>query len=285
MCSATQKERRAIEALRQLSWTSGIVKAASANASPGQRFELRFAYELHRAGIEPVRPFRAGVDNTDIDFRIPGAVPWNIELLSVAESEAVRGARVRYESGPVRVEQVDLGLVGHNEEDQRRVEAKQTPESELLRLISKLGEKAWEDSRPVKFPLAGHSEVNMILVDVRSYGGGQGLVDEFDCRQALFGPRGLPDHLIMWDHGSGKPIRGLWDLSNTQQRALAFRERVQVVGFVHEEAFADDEIRQVALLFQNPAFSIELANNPLGWPARTAPRTGLRRENTLWNPG
>jgi hypothetical protein len=89
----------------------------------------------------------------------------------------------------------------------------------------------------------------------------------------------------MWDHGTGVPIRGLWDPSNTQERAIAFRERVQVVGFVHEEEFEDNEIRQVALLFQNPAFPMDVAKNPLGWPARTAPRTGLRSKNALWNPG
>lgn len=110
----------------------------------------------------------------------------------------------------------------------------------------------------------------MLLVDIRSYLGGEGLIDEFDCRQALFGPARLTDPLIMW--AGDEPIRGIWESSNDDARALAFRERVQVVGFVHEEAFLDDEIRQVTRLFQNPAFSIDLASNPLGWPTITVKR-------------
>jgi hypothetical protein len=283
-----EKETRAAAALGCLPWAVGIVNATvGPTPHPGARFELRFAYELHLAGIAPIRPFRAGVDGTDIDFRVPALVPWNIELLSVGESEAIGAARTTRKEGAIQSEELHLGLTGDAAEDRRRVAAKQTPEHDLRRMISKLGEKGWENkkSRPVKFPRPDGSAVNMLLVDVRSYLGGDASIDEFDCRQMLLGPQGMRDYLVMWHPTGSEPLRGIWDPANQGDYAIAARERIQVVGFVHEEAFADDEIRQVTLLFKNPAFSIDLATNPLGWPSCAARRIGLRTENALWNPG
>jgi hypothetical protein len=144
-----EKEERAVAALRNLPWTSGIVGSVTrATVAPGDRFELRFAYELHLAGISPKRPFRAGVDNTDIDFQLPAALPWNIELVCVNESDAIQAARVSRQEGSLLVEELDLGLAG-SEEDHARISSKQTPEHDMARMISKLVGKVWDGSRPV----------------------------------------------------------------------------------------------------------------------------------------
>lgn len=281
------KHERALSALAREPWATGLVSTARRRtATRGDLFELRFTYEVFLRGLSPVRPFRAGVGTTNIDFRVPHTIPWNIELLSVNESEAISRAREADEEDGVSIETLDLGLVDDQVENERRIAAKQTPEHDMQRMVSKLGEKVSDaNGQPQKFPVPDGTFVNMLLVDVRSYLGGDGSIDRVDCRQMLYGPSAVAADLIAFDPKTGEPFRGLWDGKNRAPYAALARERIQVVGFVHEEEFADDEIRQVTRLYKAPGCQVVLADNPLGWLPPPADNKGLRAENALWTIG
>ncbi len=192
-----RKDERAATRLANVGWAQGLVhKVRKGGAAPGERFELRFGLELHLQGLTPTRPFPTGVDGTDVDFRIPGTTPWNVELLCLNESNVVASTR-----------------------------------------------------------------------------------DFVD-----YGPASVPSEAVATDRRSGKALRGLWDPKNPGAFAQAARERIDVVAFVHEEAFTDTEICEVARLSRNPESEADLAHNPCNWIV-ARDKTGLRATNALWNLG
>jgi hypothetical protein len=155
-------------------------------------------------------------------------------------------------------------------------------------VISALERKCFDSKkqRPIKFPIPDASTVNMLLVDTRRYER-FGFLDRDHCRQML-GGAALVEHdfNVQWDPVSNKPIRGLWSTDNERPAAGIARERIHVVGFVHEEVYEDDEIREVTVLFQNPRLPCDGSRYPLRWPTPPgAPRTKLRQQNALWNNG
>jgi hypothetical protein len=78
---------------------------------------------------------------------------------------------------------------------------------------------------------------------------------------------------------------GVWDPQNNSQAAVLLRERVHAIGFVHEDLYIDDEIRDVTVTFLNPAFfgEAQLAPYPLRAPAHVA--LPARATNSLWRTG
>lgn len=288
-----EKNRRALEVLAPLRWAKRLVKDSQQdNPKQGILFELRFAYELARLGLVPEYEHATGVEGTSVDFRIAakaGEPSWNIELVSIERSDAVEKATIVEEHRPgIRIETLDLGLGGESRDDAERIVNKQTPEHEMLRVIGALERKCFDSKkqRPIKFPIPDASTVNMLLVDIRRYEG-LGFLDRDHCRQMLGGAALVKhDFNVQWDPGSNQPIRGLWSPDNERPAAEIARERDHVVGFVHEEAYDDDEIREVTVLFQNPKLRCDVSRYPLRWlTPPDAPRTALRQTNALWNDG
>jgi hypothetical protein len=282
-----QKENRAIEALRHHSWAAQLLSSAAPESSAeGFRFELRFGYEITRIGATSAYEHEAGVGSSTVDFNlVSGDACWNIELVSIETSEAVNTAIVRESLSGLRVETLLLGRE-IDRPDGVPLLPKQCPESEMLRLMSKLEGKL-QNSRglPAKFPIPKPGVFNMLLVNVRNYEG-FGYPDRDHCRQIVGGPAIVHHPENVMSHPDGAPIHGLWDEANVRPAARIARERLHVLAFVHEEVFSDDEIREVTVLFLNPNLECDVTTYPLRWPASAdGLRTPLRATNALWNSG
>jgi hypothetical protein len=247
-------------------------------------FELRYAHDLVRAGVAPVYEHRTGVGNSTVDFKLPGTVPWLVELVSIRESDAMKAATIKKTLGRgIRTEMLLLtNTVGLSDPAKK----KQTQQEELLRAVNKLGEKVYDKKteKPIKFPVPDGSAFHMLLVDMRGFEG-DGDPDRDHCRQIVGGPGLVRGRFNVAMHAeTGEPIRGVWDEANTTRAAELLSERIHVIGFVHEQLYCDDEIRDITLPFLNPALFPENERfhdlYPLG--AGRRPDLPARAKNSLW---
>jgi hypothetical protein len=123
----------------------------------------------------------------------------------------------------------------------------------------------------------------VIVVDVRSFLGGDGDIDRDDLRQMIFGPRHILVNYVHTRRRTGAPISGVFDLSNVSSACRTARERLHMIIAVHEQDFVDDEIRQTLVTFSNPY----LTDWKDALPFRPSPTAidYLRNHNPLWNLG
>jgi hypothetical protein len=236
--------RELLQELGSVAWCAPLISRFSSTdrfsrTDVGFLFELRLADELHRMNLVPVYEAVLGDDPSSVDFRVAnGDYTWNIELLSIATSEAIKEATQQRDG----FFEVSLSSIN---DDQR-----QSTAGEMILLQQKLGEKVWRDSRPIKFPLPVPREVNVIIADVRCFS--LGCHDDWDLLQIAYGENGVrlapfPAMQLF----EGKPVRGLFDSSNTQRFSAAFRERIHFVGFVAEEDYEGGEIQRKLTLLPN----------------------------------
>jgi hypothetical protein len=251
-----ERNERALEALGPAPWARGLIarvrKLGVTLAADDTLFELRYAHDLARARVAPEYEHRTGVGNSTVDFKLPGAVPWLVELVSIRESDAMKAATSRetHASG-IRTETL---LLSSTTEILDTSKKKQTQQHELLRVVHKLGEKVYDGAKPIKFPVPDGSAFHMLLVDMRGFEGIAGDPDRDHCRQITGGPSAVREEFNVARHAdTWEPIRGVWDPANTATAATLLRERVHVIGFVHEQLYCDDEIRDVTLPFLNAA--------------------------------
>jgi hypothetical protein len=206
-------------------------------------FEVRFAYEIHRAGYTAEYEHRAGVNESTVEFRVAGNREWLIELVSIRASDAAKAATRR--TGMIYEQTLRTDATDH----------RQSEEAEMLTAEQKIGEKVFADGRPTKFPVPS-SAVHAIVVDMRGYLDEGG--DIFDYRQMAYGPSGIPaDHAWMihyWEKEPGKlvPIAGLFEKSNPLRAAPFVQERIHFLGFVREREYTDGEIASTAYYLANP---------------------------------
>jgi hypothetical protein len=229
--------------LAQVSWAAEIVKRASKpTAAEGDLFELRFAFELSLVGIEPRHAFKTGVGNSDVDFRFDGQPSWNLELFSLQESEVVKSGTESSVLAPgLSVESLLLWETKLNAQELGG-RHKQTPGHELQRLVQRMETKLCTETRqPTKFPIPDELSGNALLVDVRSYIE----PDRQDCKQAACGPSNMRPEYVLWV--GDEPVKGMFQSDNNRPAAHLARKRLHLLGFVHEEDFADAEIRQAAV--------------------------------------
>src|SRR5712691_5060921 len=89
--------QRAIEALQPVPWAAPLLKRVNdaGDLQPEHKplmFEVRFAFELHRAGVFAQYGYPTGVGGSSVDFRVPGSTEWLIEIVSIRASDGVRRA-------------------------------------------------------------------------------------------------------------------------------------------------------------------------------------------------
>ena len=232
MNAKTAKEKRARESLKGRVWAKPLLATLEGQSgSEGFLFELRFAHEIARAGVTPSYEHKTGVGNSTVDFCLSsGAVQWHVELVTVEASAAVADAAVRESIGPgIEVETMTLGREA-SRVDGVPLTAKQTPESELLRIMSKLEAKVADSrGRPIKFPPPEPGVYSMVLIDMRRFEG-IGAPDRDHCRQIVRGPGLVRHEGNVMSHPDGAPIFGLWDAANPRAAAQIARERVHVLG-------------------------------------------------------
>jgi hypothetical protein len=92
-----QRTKCAIEVLAKVPWATPVLarlrRAGGIKAeNMPLMFEVRFAEELHRAGITAQYEFPAGVGKSTVEFRLNTKPIWLIELVSIRTSDAARRA-------------------------------------------------------------------------------------------------------------------------------------------------------------------------------------------------
>jgi hypothetical protein len=209
-------------------------------------FELRFAGDLNAAKLRPTYEYSAGVGESTVDFRFEaGGSEWFVELVTLLTSDAVK--RASWEDGLFFGAQLSTDAA----------DSTQSVEGELLLAQQKIGEKVYTQSAPTKFPPPHTGTYHLILVDMRGFGITGG--DMWDYRQIAYGPAGLPSNTPYLVHswtdnaGNRRPILGLFDPSNTYQRAAqVVQERIHFIGFCNDESYALNGIRDNTLFLPNP---------------------------------
>ena len=205
-------------------------------------FEVRYAQELHRAGVTARYEFPAGVGDSTVEFRLDTDPAWLVELVSVRTSDAVKRA----------TRQVGLTyeqLLRRTPEDPGMSE-----EAEMITAEQKIGEKVFADGKPTKFP-AADGTLRVILTDIRGYLDEGG--DVYDYRQMAYGAAGIPvgnEWLIhYWEREKGRftTIKGLFERHNPLRASRYIQERIHFLGFVKENEFYDGEIKNVGYYLAN----------------------------------
>src|SRR5580700_4911994 len=88
---------RCIEALGEVTWAHPLLRRLREAGGVTARnkpllFEIRVAYEIHRAGRTATYEFATGVGDSTVDFCVSGSPEWLIESVSISESNAVKTA-------------------------------------------------------------------------------------------------------------------------------------------------------------------------------------------------
>lgn len=221
----------AMDALQSVPWAAPLLHAAQArdllNAeNKPLMFEVRFAFELHCAGMIAEYEYPTGVGGSSVDFRVLGSPQWLIEIVSIRASDAVK--RATRHSGIVH--EFQMSTSDSN--------LRQRPEGELIRVEEKIGEKAQaKDGSPTKFPVPNRA-IHLILVDMRGYLDGGGHKNAY--RQIAYGA-GDPEVHKEWvpaswqgPSGTREPIKGLFEVGNPLPASQLVQERIHFLGFINE---------------------------------------------------
>ncbi|MCG8447377.1 MAG: hypothetical protein MI753_16890 [Hyphomicrobiales bacterium] len=208
--------------------------------------ELRYAETLHHAEARAEYEVNAGVGDTTVDFCVLSEPTWLVELVGLRASKAVEAAT--NDNG------VYASLVLSSPQPKATfAEQIQSEEAEIIKAQERIGEKAFRQGTPVKFPQPA-GKIQMIMVDVRGFIGGGG--DHYDWRHIANGPNGLPDCAIRtWTNPNSRvnePIAGLFEERCRGRAAPTIRERIHVIGFVCEKTFEPGEIASSTVYCFNP---------------------------------
>lgn len=238
----------AIGVLGTLPWAQSLLRRVHAaggitSANKPLLFEVRFALELHRAGVIPDYEYPAGVGDSTVDFRVPGSVEWLIEVVSIGASNAVK--RATHQRGLIYEQLLSTGAS----------DPAQSGEGEMITAEQKIGEKVFASDGPTKFPIPTAAR-HLILTDMRGYLDQGGNVHHY--LQIAYGHRGIPpDHAwttLFWPTQSGtlEPIKGLFEKTNPLTAAPLIQGRIHFLGFVCEQKYEVGEIQRSAYYFANP---------------------------------
>ncbi len=240
--------KRALDALRDVEWATPLLTLVDeagglvATAMP-LLFEVRFAYELHLAGVTPHYEYATGINGSSVDFRIPATRDWFVELVSLRASEAAKAA--------IR----ETGMIYEQILSTTASKRSQTEEAEMITAEQKIGEKVFADDKPTKFPVPGDA-IHAIIADMRGYLDEGG--DNFDYRQMAYGASGIPTEykwmVHYWETEPGKleAIAGLFEESNRLRASPLIQQRVHFLGFIREREYAEGEIRNTAYYLASP---------------------------------
>ncbi|MCH8033741.1 MAG: hypothetical protein IH950_08310 [Bacteroidetes bacterium] len=238
--------RHVIDNLKDKSWAKPLMKVFNdeggfISENMPTMFELRFAFELSKAGYIPEYEYNGGVGNSTIDFRVENDKNiWLIELVSLRTSNAANKA---------------IKQVGQNEYRQifsSEFSDKQTEEDEMITAIQKIGEKVYQNNKIIKFPEIESNIWHMIFIDARGYLDQGG--DEYDYRQMAWGKKGIPAECIHYSknaEGKLEHIKGIFEESCPIKSSEYIRRRIHFLGFVNEREYIESEIINGSSYFFN----------------------------------
>lgn len=252
---------RILNDIQGITWISPLVDRITRAGGIKQEtrpllFELRFAWELHRLGLEANYEFPSGLGNSTVDFRlVVDKEEWLVELVSLQSSDAVKSAT--HHEGPVLITELSS----------RATDQRQTPEAAMIRAEEKILEKVYSDRvGPIKFPQIHPGRYHVIVSDMRGY-----LIQGGDCRdyrQMAYGPAGIPRDRLgpltvqFWPGPTGQPepIKGLFETDNPSKGARTLQERVHFLGFVTEKKCHEGSIQEYSYYLANPHLFPTLAD-------------------------
>lgn len=115
-------------------------------------FELRFAAELYKRGLDANYEYETGINSSTVDFRVTlkNGYSWLIELVSIEVSNAVRCATK------------DTGLYWTTILQSNAEDMKQSEEGEIIIVQQKIGEKVYAKGKPAKFPTVSDNVFSLI---------------------------------------------------------------------------------------------------------------------------
>jgi len=231
----------------------------------GLLFELRYAEALHHAAASAEYAVNCGVGDTTVDFCVLSRPTWLVELVGLRASKAVQAAT--NDDG----EFASLFL-SSPQQDATRAEQIQSVEAEIIKAQERIGEKAFREGAPVKFPEPA-GKFHMIMVDARGFIGIGG--DPLSWCHIANGPNGLPDYAIrLWTNpnsGVNEPIAGLFEERCRGRAAPTIRERIHVIGFVCEKTFELGEIASSTFYCFNPHLFGDTVRAAFeAWPLRNS---------------
>jgi hypothetical protein len=240
--------QRAVEALSGVIWAQPLLNrfhraGGLKTENMPLMFEIRFAFELHRAGVAAVYEYPAGVGDSTVEFYVQTSSDWLIELVSIRASDALK--RATRQIGPFFERRLST--------DAR--DRAQSEEAEMITVEQKIGEKVFANGSPTKFPIP-QGAIHLIVTDVRGYLGEGG--DTYDYRQMAYGADSIPaDQSRMihyWEQtlGEREPIKGLFEKENPLKAARYIQERIHFLGFVRERDYREGEIREIGYYLPNP---------------------------------
>ncbi|NIA68446.1 hypothetical protein HBA54_07555 [Pelagibius litoralis] len=233
-----------MEELSSQSWAAGLVADIKRNGgitrkNKGRLFELRFAYSLHRVGIQPSYEI-PGEGKSTLDFGFTsGDQEWAVELMRLEETAAIKESTRKFQQGS---DVAISSLLLHTGASDPR----QSPEAETLKAIERICQKCERDDRPIKFPRPSGA-LHTILVDSRELFFGP---DHYDCIHIALGGEYVPENVRhFWQ---GNVISGVFNKRTSLHGARYAQERVHFIGFVNEQSYQFEEFGKVIRLVANP---------------------------------
>jgi hypothetical protein len=250
-----------MEELKVVPWAKPLVDDINANGglkgeNKAKLFELRFGYDLHKAGIQP-RYEVAGEGDSTLDFGFTSdGRDFLVEMVRLEETKAARAATTTEEfaDGITMVKR----HLSSTAEDSR-----QSPEGETLKAVERICQKLEKDGKPHKFSLP-KSVTHVLLVDVRTlFNGG----DVWDRLHVGLGGDKVPP--AFRHYYKGNLISGVFDPKTNVKGATEARERLHFIGFVNENTYEAGAFGAAIQFVANPSLfkTAEEARAALaGWP-------------------
>lgn len=241
-----------IAELEDVAWVKPLLKRLEEEGGITRKnksllFEIRFAYELHKAGNTLVYEAQ-GEGDSSIDFQLESeGTTWNVELMRLEETEAARRAT----NTTIVKEGYELSQrsFSSNAEDETESEA-----GETLKAVERICQKCEKNGRPHKFKVPIEGTVNVILVDFRNFLEGAG--DCADMKHIANGGDAL--HPMARREFNGKQVTGAYEEETELKGSKELRERVHLIGFVKEDEYKPGEFRTSIHFIPNP----HLLNDP-----------------------
>lgn len=234
--------------LKTVDWAQPLLKKIEKQGGPSSLtsrpflFEVRFACELFRSGIEPKYEYSTGIGNSQVDFAISaGDILWLIELVAADETPAVQAAT--YEEELLDENGKSMGTMAKFLElRSNAIDQCRTTAGEMLKLQEKLYAKVEKDGHPHKFPKPKDNVRHAIVMDARAFGGGHGPSQD-EIMQITYGPEQVKDEWFV-QYFNGEPVIGIFDSRNPRSAAVLLQERIHMIGYVVEQQFCPGKFRE-----------------------------------------
>lgn len=216
-------------------------------------FEIRFAYSILQSGLSAKYEYKAGVEDSSIDFIVYGKEndrDWLIELTSLRESQKVKDSTITNGNFSTYISP------SNDDEMDDIIRAQRA-------ILSKVANQ--NSNKPTKFPPLDNSTSRAIVIDMRSMNAGGG-ADKMDICNIVYGSRRLVGKGIDYEvyskqwkrqDGSYEYVRGVFETDHPDERAKFLQERIHALVFISEKKYETGHINSIIKVAYNPKLRSE----------------------------